>query len=163
MALLSEGFRILNDVIWEKPCPPPNLGRRCFTHSTELLLWATKAQKGSRERYTFNYDQMCAENGGRQMRTVWRISPPGQEEKTLGRHPTQKPLALVARCLRASTKPDDIVCDPFLGSGTAALAALGLGRRFIGCDSNAEFVSLAKVRILESQIQQSGFRNKDAR
>ncbi len=67
MAMLELGFRILNDIIWEKPNPPPNLGCRCFTHSTETLLWATKAPKGSRHRYRFNYAEMKLENGGRQM------------------------------------------------------------------------------------------------
>ena len=61
MAMLQLGFRILNDIVWEKPNPPPNLGRRCFTHSTETILWATKAKKGSRHRHTFNYDIMREE------------------------------------------------------------------------------------------------------
>ena len=69
-AMQQLGFRILNDIIWEKPAPPPNLGCRCFTHSTELILWATKARKG-KERYTFNYEEMKAENGDKQMKNVW--------------------------------------------------------------------------------------------
>jgi site-specific DNA-methyltransferase (adenine-specific) len=68
MAMMEEGFRILNDIVWEKPAPPPNLGCRCFTHSTEILLWATKAKKGGKDRYTFNYDAMRQENGGKQMK-----------------------------------------------------------------------------------------------
>ncbi len=132
--LLDQGFRILNDIVWEKPNPPPNLARRCFTHSTEMLLWATKAQKGSAEKYTFNYHAMRSENFGRQMKTVWRIPPPPSSEKKFGRHPTQKPLLLVDRCLKASTHKGDIVLDPFMGSGTTAVAALRLGRRFIGSE-----------------------------
>ena len=71
MALLENGFRLLNDIIWEKPNPPPNLGRRTFTHSTEVVLWASKAEKGSPHKYTFNYGVMRQENSGKQMQTVW--------------------------------------------------------------------------------------------
>jgi site-specific DNA-methyltransferase (adenine-specific) len=128
-------YRILNDIIWEKPAPPPNLGCRCFTHSTELIIWATKARKG-KDFYTFNYAEMKAENGDRQMKNVWRISVPSKSEKLYGKHPTQKPLELISRCLRASTKPDDLVFDPFSGSASTGVAALTLGRRFIGCDAD---------------------------
>ncbi len=97
MAMQQLGFRILNDIVWEKPAPPPNLGCRCFTHSTEMLLWATKARKGSKDRYTFNYEAMKAENGGTQMKNVWRFATPSRAEKALGKHPTQKPVALIDR------------------------------------------------------------------
>ncbi|APB33459.1 DNA methylase N-4/N-6 [Gloeomargarita lithophora Alchichica-D10] len=122
-AMQQLGFRILNDIIWEKPAPPPNLGCRCFTHATELILWATKARRG-KEHYTFNYKEMKAENGDKQMKNVWRISAPGKDEKLYGKHPTQKPVALVARCLRASTNPGDLVFDPFAGSATTGVATL---------------------------------------
>jgi site-specific DNA-methyltransferase (adenine-specific) len=145
-AMQQLGFRIINDIIWEKPSPPPNLGCRCFTHSTELILWATKARKG-REHYTFNYEQMKAENGGRQMKNIWRIPPPGKAEKVYGKHPTQKPVALVSRCLRASTNPGDLVFDPFAGSSTTGVAALLLGRRFIGCEADARYVELSIRRL----------------
>jgi site-specific DNA-methyltransferase (adenine-specific) len=147
MALLEAGFRILNDIIWQKPWPPPNLGRRCFTHSTETILWATKACRGSRDRYTFHYDAMLRENGGRQMQTVWCIPPPGPSEKRLGKHPTQKPVALVKRCLTASTNRGDLVVDTFTGSGTTAVAALSLDRIFLGCDTNADYIRLATARV----------------
>lgn len=149
MAMLEQGFRILNDIVWEKPNPPPNLGCRCFTHATELLLWGTLAQKGSRERHTFNYAEMKAENGGRQMKNVWRMPAPGRDEKRHGRHPTQKPLSLVHRCLAASTTPGDLVVDPFVGSGTTAVAALGLGLRFLGTELDPAFAQIARARILK--------------
>ncbi len=150
MAMLELGYRILNDIQWEKPNPPPNLGRRCFTHSTETVLWATKAKKGSKHRHTFNYDVMREENGGRQMKTVWTIPPSGRNEKTFGKHPTQKPLALIRRCLRASTHPGDIVFDPFAGSGSTGVAALGLGRRFRGAESLEEFADLSRSRLSDA-------------
>ena len=147
MAMLQLGYRILNDIIWEKPNPPPNLGCRCFTHSTETILWATKARKGSKDRYTFHYQDMREENGGKQMKTVWRMPAAGRDEKTLGKHPTQKPVALIDRCLRASTNPGDLVVDPFAGSGASGVAALNLGRHFIGCEREGEFVDLICRRL----------------
>ena len=147
MALLRNGFRLLNDVIWEKPNPPPNLGRRTFTHSTEVLLWASKSGKGSRHKYTFNYDEMRRENGGKQMKTVWRMNAPRASEKRFGKHPTQKPLELIERCLRASTNEGDVVLDPFAGSGSTGVAALGLGRRFIGIEIDPEFVGISMKRL----------------
>ena len=147
MALRQNGFRILNDIVWEKTNPPPNLGRRTFTHSTEILLWASKAQKGSRYRYVFNYDDMRSENGGKQMQTVWKFGAAGRAEKRHGKHPTQKPVALIDRCLRASSRPDDVVLDPFTGSGSTGVAALQLGRSFIGFESVDEFVDMASRRL----------------
>jgi site-specific DNA-methyltransferase (adenine-specific) len=146
MAMMQLGFRILNDIIWEKPAPPPNLGRRCFTHATEVILWATKARKG-KDRYTFHYDEMRAENGGKQMKSVWRIMPPGKDEKAFGKHPTQKPLALVERCLRASTNPGDVIFDPFAGTATTGVAALTLGRHFTGIERGQEYATIGVKRL----------------
>jgi site-specific DNA-methyltransferase (adenine-specific) len=146
-ALLQQGFRILNDIIWEKPNPPPNLGTRCFTHATETVLWATKAQKGGKHKYVFHYQEMKQENGGKQMKNVWRINAPSKEEKKYGKHPTQKPLALISRCIRASTNPGEIIFDPFSGSASAGVSALILDRRFIGCELEKEFVEIAKRRL----------------
>ncbi len=147
MAMMQLGFRILNDITWEKTNPPPNLGCRCFTHSTETVLWATKAFKGSKQKYTFHYQDMKVENGGKQMKSVWRMATAGQDEKTFGKHPTQKPVALIERCLRASTNPDDLVLDPFVGSGATGVAAIGMGRRFLGCDREEEYIRLTINRL----------------
>lgn len=147
MAMMELGLRLLNDVVWQKPNPPPNLGCRCFTHSTEILLWATKARKGSRDRYTFNYEDMKRLNGDRQMKNVWQFTAPGAEEKSHGRHPTQKPLALIERCLLASTRPGDVVLDPFAGSGSTGVAALGCSRAFIGSEIEPAFADLAARRL----------------
>jgi site-specific DNA-methyltransferase (adenine-specific) len=147
MAMLQLGFRILNDITWEKPNPPPNLACRCFAHSTETILWATKAPKGSPHRHTFHYKTMKEENGGKQMKTVWRFTAPGKREKVYGKHPTQKPVALIDRCLRASTNPDDLVVDPFAGSGATAVVAHRLGRRFLVNDRYPEYAALTVRRI----------------
>jgi site-specific DNA-methyltransferase (adenine-specific) len=147
MAMLQLGFRILNDIIWEKPAPPPNLGCRCFTHATEVLLWATKAKKGSKDRHVFNYAEMRADNGGKQMKNVWRFHTPAKSEKAHGKHPTQKPLALIERYLRASTRPGDLVLDPFAGSGSTGVAAIAVGRRYVGCERESEYALLAGQRL----------------
>ena len=143
-AMQQLGFKILNDIAWEKPNPPPNLGCRCFTHSTETVLWAAK-NKASKHR--FNYAAMKAVNG-RQMKTVWQFSAPGRLEKTCGRHPTQKPLALIERCLLASTLVGDLVLDPFLGSGTTAVACARLGRKCVGIEQDAGYVQQATNRVM---------------
>ena len=147
MAMMQLGFRILNDIIWEKTNPPPNLGCRCFAHSTETILWATKAPKGSRHKYTFHYQEMKDENGGKQMKTVWRFPAAGRDEKKFGKHPTQKPTALIGRCLRASTNPGDLVFDPFAGSASTGVAALSLNRKFIGCDIELNYTRIGVNRL----------------
>ena len=136
MALIKSGFRLLNDIIWEKPNPPPNLGCRTFTYSTELVYWAAKAKKGDRPNHVFNYADMKAENGDKQMKTVWQYTAAGRREKRHGKHPTQKPVSLIERCIRASTAPDDLVLDPFSGTASTGVAALNMGRRFVGSKSN---------------------------
>jgi site-specific DNA-methyltransferase (adenine-specific) len=90
---------------------------------------------------------MKAENGDRQMKNVWRFTAPGADEKTHGKHPTQKPLALIERCLRASTRPGDHVLDPFAGSGSTGVAAIGLGRRFTGWEVEKDYAGLAVKRL----------------
>lgn len=143
-AMQQLGFKILNDIIWEKPNPPPNLARRYFTHSTETVLWAAK-NLGS--RHIFNYSEMKAENGGKQMKSVWRIPPPRDSEKTFGKHPTQKPVALVQMCIESSTNPGDLILDPFAGSSTTGVAALVSNRRFCGIENDEDFVELSIQRL----------------
>ncbi|MFS8085431.1 MAG: DNA-methyltransferase [Acidobacteriota bacterium] len=145
-AMQQLGFRILNDIIWEKPAPPPNLGCRCFTHSTELILWATKAKKG-KDKYTFNYEDMKTENADKQMKNVWRMSAPSKAEKRHGKHPTQKPVELIARCLRASTNVGDLVLDPFAGAATTGVAAFALQRHFVGIEMDKGHAELATRRL----------------
>ena len=147
LAMMALGLRLLNDIVWEKPNPPPNLGCRCFTHATEMILWATKARKGSTDRYTFNYKAMKSANDNRQMKNVWRFTAPGKSEKHHGQHPTQKPLALLERCLLASTQPGDVVLDPFAGSATTGVAALMHGRHFFGAEIDPAHYKLAVKRL----------------
>lgn len=145
-ALQQCGFKLLNDITWEKPNPPPNLACRYFTHATETVLWAAK---NSKSKHVFNYDLMKKYNGGKQMKSVWRLTAPGKEEKLLGKHPTQKPLSLLQRCIEASTKPGDFVFDPFAGSSTTGVAAAGLGRKFCGIELENTFIDLSVKRLKE--------------
>ncbi len=143
-AMQQLGMKILNDIVWEKPNPPPNLACRNFTHSTEILLWAAK---NGASKHLFNYPLMKQANGGKQMKSVWRFTAPGAEEKTHGRHPTQKPLGLLARCIEACTEPGALVFDPFNGSGTTGVAALQGGRRYVGCELDPAYIKLSKARL----------------
>jgi len=93
-AMQQLGFKLLNDISWVKPNPPPNLSCRYFTHATETIIWAAK---NSKSRHTFNYKLMKDANRGKQMKSVWEIYPPEAWEKRFGKHPTQKPVALLER------------------------------------------------------------------
>ena len=224
-AMQQLGFKILNDIAWEKPNPPPNLSCRYFTHSTETVLWAAKNEKS---KHVFNYQAMRKVTG-KQMKTVWRdlecgdtsplsndatcrvepsadkvgraparskLLPAGQKllsgdrsedrspraalpvatnppiqssinpappadstpdsiwtigapstgEKLLGKHPTQKPVALIERCLLAATNEGDLVLDPFLGGGTTTIAALRLKRGCVGIEADLAYIALAAKR-----------------
>ena len=147
-ALQQLGFKILNMITWEKPNPAPNLSCRYFTHSTELLIWAGKDEK---TKHTFNYDLMRAENGGKQMKSVWTFTAPKNSEKTFGKHPTQKPVDLLNRIIKASTNEGDVVLDPFLGSGTTAVSCVLNNRKYIGIEKEKEYFELAKKRVEDAE------------
>jgi site-specific DNA-methyltransferase (adenine-specific) len=149
-AMQQLGFKLLNDISWVKPNPPPNLSCRYFTHATETIIWAAKDKKS---RHTFHYKLMKETNRGKQMKSVWEIRPPEQWEKRHGKHPTQKPVALLERILLASTNEGDLVLDPFAGSGTTLLAALRLSRQAAGCELSAEFLTLSIRRLCSNLVQ----------
>jgi site-specific DNA-methyltransferase (adenine-specific) len=178
-AMQQLGFKILNDIAWEKPNPPPNLSCRYFTHSTETILWAAKSEKS---KHLFNYQEMRKVTG-KQMKTVWRreefdgragsplpaaapdaderrarsdapyldniwtMTAPNGDEKTFGKHPTQKPVSLVERCIAASTNPGDLVLDPFLGGGTTAVACARLNRGCVGIEMEEGNINLSVKRV----------------
>lgn len=137
------GYKILNCITWQKNNPPPNLSCRYFTHSTEFILWAKKSNKS---KHYFNYELMKAINGGTQMRDVWTLPAIAKWEKSCGKHPTQKPLPLLARIILASTKENDWILDPFSGSSTTGIASTILGRRFLGLEQETDFLEMSKAR-----------------
>ena len=143
-ALQQLGYRIVNDIIWQKPNATPNAMHTTFTHSHETLLWASK---GRGVRHTFNYDLINSPDPTGQVSSVWRIRTVPKAEKLHGYHPTQKPLRLVRRVLLASTREGALVFDPFAGSGTTAVAAKELNRFFVGAELEEEYAELAARRI----------------
>lgn len=152
-ALQMGGWHILNDVSWFKPNASPNLSCRMFTASHESLIWARTSKK---DKHVFNYKAMKfgdfpedpMKKTDKQMRSVWHIPLTKKSEKRHGRHPTQKPEALLERIVLASTNVGDVILDPFCGSGTTGVAALRHGRRFIGIDMDKDFLhSIAEKRL----------------
>ncbi len=142
------GFWILNDVVWRKTNPMPNFRGKRFTNAHETMLWCARSREAS---YTFNYQAMKSLNDGIQMRSDWMLPLCGGAErlKQDGRkaHPTQKPEALLHRVLLASSKPGDLVLDPFFGTGTTGAVAQRLGRRWLGIERDPDYAKLARKRI----------------
>lgn len=157
-AMQQLGFKLLNDITWVKPNPPPNLSCRYFTHATETVIWAAKSGKS---KHHFDYQLMRRMAGGRQMKSfwpefgrngdephdVWVEAPPANGEKSHGKHPTQKPVALLERIVLASTADGALILDPFMGSGTTGVAAIRHGRRFVGIELEPGYVAVAARRI----------------
>lgn len=144
-ALEQEGFKIINNITWQKTNPPPNLACRCFTHSTETILWAQKSDKDA--HHFFNYELMKEINGDKQMKDVWSGVLTPFSEKSHGKHPTQKPLYLLKRIITASTHEGDLILDPFCGSSTTGVACKELKRNFIGIDNNEDYIKLSLERL----------------
>ena len=143
-------FWILNDVVWRKTNPMPNFKGRRFQNAHETMIWASR--DANAKSYTFNYDAMKAANDDVQMRSDWLFPICSGGERLKGEdgkkvHPTQKPEALLARVLMASTKPGDVVLDPFFGSGTTGAVAKRLGRNFVGIEREQDYIDAAQARI----------------
>jgi modification methylase len=145
------GYWILNDIVWRKTNPMPNFRGTRFTNAHETLIWAAKSKAS---KYTFHYDAMKMLNDELQMRSDWTLPLCTGPERLKGddgkkAHPTQKPEALLHRVLLATTKPGDLVIDPFFGTGTTGAAAKRLGRRWIGIERDATYVKAATKRIAD--------------
>lgn len=151
-ALENLGFHILNEISWFKPNAPPNLSCKYFTHSHETLLWA---KKGKEARHVFNYGVMkdwkkgngVINDSGKQMRSIWHIPLTPQSEKLSGKHPTQKPIELLKRIISANSNEGDLILDPFNGSGTTGIVARSLERKYIGIDTEKEYLEITKRRL----------------
>ena len=160
-AMQQLGYKLLNEICWFKPNASPNLSCRYFTHSHETVVWAAKSAKS---KHKFNYELMKQIAGGRQMRSlwldidideepqdIWAITTPAKEEKKHGKHPTQKPIALLERIILASSEPGDTILDPFTGSSTTGVAAIRHGRLFIGIDTDERFLEVSVKRLREEE------------
>ncbi|MCA1941744.1 MAG: site-specific DNA-methyltransferase [Caenispirillum bisanense] len=149
-AMLQDmGFWMLNDVVWRKTNPMPNFRGRRFTNAHETLLWVSKNEDS---KYTFNYEALKELNEGIQMRSDWTLPLCTGSERLKDAdghkvHPTQKPEALLYRVLLSSTKPGDVVLDPFFGTGTTGAVAKKLGRKWIGIERDKAYIEAARARI----------------
>ena len=169
-ALQLGGWHVLNEITWYKPNAPPHLACRMFAASHETLIWARKTKKA---KHIFHYQEMKKESGNwdfvkkanRQMRSVWggsmeneapvsawALNTPRPAEKIHGKHPTQKPVHLLERIIRASTDVGQVVLDPFCGSATTGVAAIMHGRKFVGIDNNREFLDGLALPRLEDAL-----------
>ena len=157
--LTELGYKILNVITWAKTNPPPNISCRFFTYSSEFIIWARKCQKVP---HKYNYELMKAINDGKQMTDVWRLPAIARWEKSCGKHPTQKPLALLTRIILASTDEHDWILDPFAGSSTTGIAANLCGRRFLGIERELDFSNLSSQRRkeLDNKNNFTWYRNK---
>jgi modification methylase len=148
-ALQDLDFWMLNDVIWRKSNPMPNFRGTRFTNAHETLIWASRSRES---RPTFNYEQLKLSNDDVQMRSDWLFpictgSERLKDDEDDKLHPTQKPEALLYRVLNATTKPGDVVLDPFFGTGTTGAVAKKLGRHFIGIERESRYIAGALQRI----------------
>ena len=151
-AIQNLGFWILNDVIWNKNNPMPNFRGTRFTNAHETLIWASKTEKS---KYTFNYQSLKCLNDDLQMRSNWELPICNGSErlKKNGKkiHSTQKPEALLHRILLATSKKNDLILDPFIGSGTTAAVAKKLGRNYFGIEKENNYFKAAKIRLNQTK------------
>ncbi|MFM9975235.1 MAG: site-specific DNA-methyltransferase [Beijerinckiaceae bacterium] len=144
------GFWLLNDIVWRKANPMPNFRGRRFTNAHETMIWASRDQKA--RSYTFNYEALKAGNEDCQVRSDWFLPLCTGAERLKGEdgakaHPTQKPEALLARIIMATSNAGDVVLDPFFGTGTTGAVAKKLGRHFIGLERDLSYIAHAERRI----------------
>ncbi|ABD53309.1 site-specific DNA-methyltransferase [Jannaschia sp. CCS1] len=147
--LQTQGYWILNDVVWRKSNPMPNFRGKRFTNAHETMIWASKDEGA---KYTFNYEALKELNEGIQMRSDWVLpicngSERLKDDKGDKAHPTQKPESLLHRVLVGSTNPGDVVLDPFFGTGTTGAVAKALGRDYIGIEREEAYRVVAEKRL----------------
>ena len=142
--------RINNAIVWYKPNAQPNITARMLTESTEQIVWAVNEAPERAKGWTFDYWKAKQANGGKQMRSLWEFPVTSKKERGNGRHPSQKPLALVERLVDLMTEPGELVLDPFCGAGTLGVAAASLDRRFVLVENVPAYEALARQRIADA-------------
>lgn len=140
--------RVLNSVVWFKPNAQPNITARTLTESTEQIIWAVNETPSKATGWTFNYRDAKEMNGGKQMRNLWEFPVTPARERAAGKHPSQKPLALLERAVLLASRPGDLILDPFGGAGTLALAAEKHARRWLLIESVDEYAEIARRRVV---------------
>lgn len=160
-ALQKQGWHFINDICWFKPNAAPNLSCRMFTASHETLIWA---RKDKNSKHIFNYNKIknlswpgdIIKKPSKQMRSVWAINTPKNEEKRYGKHPTQKPERLLKRIILATTQKDNVILDPFCGSATTGVVALKHGLSFIGIDLEKKYldkIAIPRIKDIQGRIR----------
>ncbi len=146
--ILNEmGLKIVNSIIWSKPNAQPNITARMLTESTEHIIWACNAPKDEAKGWVFHYRIAKRLNGGKQMRNVWTIPYPSTRERHYGKHPSQKPIAVIGRLMLIGTSEGDLVLDCFSGSGTTGVVAQSFNRRWVMIESNPDYNEIARARL----------------
>ncbi len=139
--------RILNSVVWFKPNAQPNITARTLTESTEQIIWAVNGTPAKATGWTFNYWDAKEMNDGKQMRNLWQFPVTPQRERANGKHPSQKPLALLERAVLLASKPGDLLLDPFGGAGTLGVAAAKHERDWLLIESEPAYAEIARKRL----------------
>lgn len=139
--------KIINSIVWYKRNAFPNITQRMLCESTEHIIWAVNNTQKDAKNWIFNYDILKEMNCGKQMRNVWDIPSTPPSEKKFGKHPSQKPIALIERLVLAASNENDVILDPFAGSGTVLLVSKKLSRKYIGIEKNPEYADFCRKRI----------------
>ena len=139
--------KIIGSITWYKRNAFPNITQRMLCESTEYLVWAVNNDSKNAKRWIFNYNALKKINGGKQMRNVWDIPMTSKSEKQYGKHPSQKPVEICTRLIIGMTNKNDVVLDPFAGSGTIPLVAKMNGRRYVAIEKDVEYAKIAKTRL----------------
>lgn len=151
------GFKLNNILTWYKTNAMPNITKRIFTHSTEFVCWFVKGKN-----WVFNYEKVkefnphkTKDGNNKQMRDFFdfiEIPIVQGKERIKGNdgraiHPTQKPEKLLELIIKASSNENDIVLDPFFGTGTTGKVAEQLHRKWIGIEKNVQYIVVAEERL----------------
>lgn len=139
--------KVINSIVWFKRNAFPNITQRMLCESTEHIIWACNNSQKNAKNWIFNYNVLKKINGGKQMRNVWDIPMTSPKEKKHGKHPSQKPEEVLKRLILGCTNENEIILDPFIGSGTTAVVAKKHGRSYIGIDNSSEYIEIANKRI----------------
>jgi len=137
-ALRADGWYLRQDIVWNKPNPMPESVRDRCTKSHEYIFLLSKNQN-----YYFNVDAI--KEPTRRKRSVWNITKKGYRDAHFAVYPPE----LIIPCIKAGSEKNDIILDPFMGSGTTAMVAKSLGRHYIGCELHEDYGKLIKNRIGE--------------
>ena len=162
--MLKQRMTMINEIIWDRRVPSMGGGTRRFSsvHDTIGFFARAKDYHFDLDAIRIPYDAVTKKARSRSIfvgakwlelgynpKDVWSVSRLHREHRERADHPTQKPLEIVERMIKASCPPDGVVLDPFMGSGTTAVAARRCGRNFVGFELNPEYCALIERRLAQ--------------